>query len=482
MTMRRPATAAIVGLTLLTVGSAERSQAAGAADAPTFSEHVAPIVFANCSACHRPGEAAPFSLLSYDDVRVRGRLIASVTQSRQMPPWKAAPGDYPFRNARGLSDAEIDVLQRWVSAGMPEGDRSRLPAPPSFTPGWELGEPDLVVAMPEAFTVPSEGPDVYRNFVLPLNLDRDVWVRAVDFRPSARTVVHHSLFFLDATGNARRLDEGDPGPGYNGGMGGAAAGLSFGRGGLAALIGRGRGNATPAVARAEGGTLGGWALGARARELPEGLAFSVPRGSDLILSTHFHPSGRVEHEASTVGLYFAEAPPTQAFTGVQLPPVFGALEGLDIAPGDRAYTIADSFVLPIDVKGFGVGAHAHYLARDMKLTATLPGGDEKILLWITDWDFAWQEGYQFAGFVALPKGTRLDVRITYDNSADNPRNPSQPPTRVTWGEESTDEMGSMTLQLVAANPSELPLLQRAYAGHLVESVTDLGRGRRGRRR
>jgi hypothetical protein len=320
--------------------------------------------------------------------------------------------------------------------------------------------------MAEAFEVRATGPDVYRTFVVPLNLDRDVWVRAVDFRPSARMVVHHSLFFLDNTGAARERDEDDPGPGFSGGMGGAA-GLGGRRNRLGALGGRGRGGQSAVEQLATGaGGLGGWALGGRAMELPDGLALFVPKGSDLILSTHFHPSGKVEREQSTVGLYFAAAPPVQAFTGIQLPPIFGVLEGLDIPPGESKYTIGDSFVLPIDVRAFAVGAHAHYLGKDFTLTATFPDGTTRTLLSIPDWDFGWQERYRFKDFVALPKGTRLQATLVYDNSAANRRNPSRPPVRVTWGEESNDEMGSISLQVVAANRGELPQLQQAMAAHL----------------
>lgn len=455
-------------------GTEPAAPRATAADAPvTFAEHVAPIIFNNCTSCHRPGEAAPFSLTSYQDAKSHGRLIAQMTANGKMPPWKAAPGDYAFKNERRLTDAQKDVLQRWVAAGMPEGDRSRTPPLPTFTAGWQLGAPDLVVRMSEPYTVPADGPDIYRNFVVPLNLSEDRWVRAVDFRPSARAVVHHSLFFLDATGSARTRDADDPGPGFNGSMGLGGRGLLAGRGG--------RGQATPAAQGANsafesaalerlGSGLGGWALGAMARELPDGLAFFVPKGSDLILSTHFHPSGKVEAESSTVGLYFADRPPAHAFTGVQLPPIFGVLEGLDIPPGDTGYTLHDAFVLPVDVKAFNAGAHAHYLAKDMKLTATLPSGDVRTVLWITDWDFSWQDSYAFKEQALLPKGTRLDVTIRYDNSAANPRNPSQPPKRVLWGEESFDEMGSMSLQVVAANDADLPVLREAYAAHVREAA------------
>ena len=457
--------AVIAGVFLLGAG-AVRSSAEGQV---TFSEHVAPIVFANCTPCHRPGEAAPFSLMSYRDVRPLARAIAAATAARAMPPWKAGPSDYPFAGARHLSTAQIDTIQKWVAGGALEGDPSRTPPLPRFTEGWQLGPPDLTVSMEQAFEVPAHGPDVYRNFVLPLNLDRDTWIRAIEFRPSARAVVHHSLFFLDATGVSRERDGNDPQPGFPGGMGGTrvtAAGR--GRGALAGLLAGRAPNDDPLV-RATG-SLGGWALGGRPLELPSGLAFFAAKGSDLVLSTHFHPSGKVEHEKSTVGLYFASSPPSQAFTTIQLPPVFGVFEGLDIPPDEAHYTIKDSFVIPVDVRAFSVGAHAHYLGKQMQLTAALPDGTTKTLLRIDDWDFSWQERYRFADFVSLPKGTRLDAELSYDNSSANKRNPSRPPVRVTWGEESSDEMGSIGLQVIAASPADLPQLREAFLAHVREAA------------
>jgi len=487
------------GLTALGAQSPARAN-----DSVTFAEHVAPIIYAHCTSCHRPGEAAPFALMNYADVKKRASLIAKVTASHRMPPWKAGPSDYEFRNARRLSDADVATLAQWAGSGAPEGDARRAPALPAFTPGWQLGTPDLVASMPEAFTVRADGPDIYRNFVLPLNLTEDTWISAVDFRPSARTVVHHSLFFLDDTGAARFADERDPLPGYGGTMGGSVGlagllGLFTGRGALGSA-GRGSGGSNPVGATPDlsaisrlGNNLGGWAVGAQARALPDGLAYLVPKGSDLILSTHFHPSGKPEQEASTVGLYFAKRPPTKKFSGIQLPPLFGVFAGLHIPAGDAHYTIEDSFTLPVDVKAFDVTAHAHYLAKEMKLTATMPGGAVKTLLWIQDWDFSWQDQYSFKDYVTLPKGTVLHASISYDNSSENPRNPGTPPRRVSWGEQSTDEMGSVNLQVVAADETELPRLRQAYTEHLRDMALaspDLGRflqflnrgrGRRGQR-
>jgi hypothetical protein len=211
-------------------------------------------------------------------------------------------------------------------------------------------------------------------------------------------------------------------------------------------------------------------MGAQPHSLPDGLAFTVPKGADLILSTHFHPSGKAEQETSTVGLYFASGPPRKRFTSIQLPPLFGVFEGIDIPAGDAKYAIADSFELPVDVKAFLVGGHAHYLGKEMKLTATFPDGQTKTLLDIPDWDLAWQEQYQFDDYVLLPRGTRLEGTVTYDNSDGNRRNPNRPPKRVMWGEQSTDEMGSVGLQVVAAAEEDLPVLQRTYRQHVVEAM------------
>ncbi|MBI3824208.1 MAG: hypothetical protein HY289_16190 [Planctomycetes bacterium] len=434
------------------------------AQAPTFNKDVAPILFAQCATCHRPGEAAPFALLKYEDAKKRGKLIAQVTQSKQMPPWKADKSDFAFRNERRLSEAQIATLQKWVAAGMVEGDKNDLPPAPTFASEWALGKPDLVVKMPKAFKVPAEGKDIYRNFAIALNLNDDKWVRAVDFRPSASSVVHHTLFFLDTTGTAAKKEADSGQVGSSGAMGGFRV-PKGGLGGLGSLTGSGGG---------QPGSLGGWALGAQARSLPDGLAWKLPKGSDLILSTHFHPSGKAEMEASTIALYFSDKPPTKRFTGLQLPIAFGFAAGIDIPAGKKDFSIEDSFVLPVDVKAFGISAHAHYIAKTFNVTATLPDKKTKTLLKISDWDFGWQEQYRFQDYVDLPKGTKIDAKITYDNSADNPRNPTNPPRRVRWGKESTDEMGSITLSVIAAQEPEFSELQKGYQQHLIAAIRKFG--------
>ncbi len=401
----------------------------------TFNKQIAPIIYNNCSSCHRPGEAAPFSLLSYQDVQKRGKTIAAVTSARFMPPWKADEGSYHFRDERRLKDTEIALIQEWVKQGMPEGKASDAPAPPKFTSGWMLGEPDLVIDMPAAYHIPADGPDIYRNIAVPLGLTEDKWITAIDMKPTARSVVHHVLYFADASGKAHTKTQG-PEPGFSGMRPGNDA-----------------------------EQIGGWAVGAQPHMQPAGLAIPIKKGSDLVIQYHFHPNGKPREEKSQIGLYFAKEPPQRTLVSIMLPPVYSLFSGLDIAPGERDFVIRDSYTLPADFDAVSIGAHAHYIGKQLKMTATLPNGEVKTLLWIKDWDFAWQDRYFFEDFVALPKGTRLDAEVHWDNSASNPRNVSVPPIRVEWGEQSKDEMGSVTLVGVPHNEADLAVLRSDYMRH-----------------
>ena len=184
----------------------------------------------------------------------------------------------------------------------------------------------------------------------------------------------------------------------------------------------------------------------------------LPKGSDLVIQYHFHPTGKPEAEKSLIGFYFAKKAPERTLTRIQMPPHYALFSGLDIPAGEMDFVIRDSYTLPVAVDGVGVGAHAHYLATKLQMTATLPGGEVKTLLLIKDWDFAWQDRYFFKEYVPLPAGTRLDVDLHWDNSADNPHNPSNPPIPVTWGEESKDEMGSISLIAVAHDEADFAKL------------------------
>jgi hypothetical protein len=253
----------------------------------------------------------------------------------------------------------------------------------------------------------------------------------IDMKPSARAVVHHVLYFADPKGKIHEKQQPGAEPGFSGMRAGGAS--------------------IP---------LGGWALGAQPHRFPEGLALHLPNGSDLVVQCHFHPTGKPEAEKSLVGFYFAKEAPTRTLTRIQMPPHYSLFSGLDIPAGEKDFVIRDSYTLPVAVDAVGVGAHAHYLCTQMKMTGTLPNGEVKTLLLIKDWDFAWQDRYFFQQLVPLPSGTRLEVEIHWDNSAGNPHNPSAPPVRVTWGEESKDEMGSVSLMAVPHVESDLKTLQR----------------------
>lgn len=402
--------------------------------AVNFAEHIAPIVFQKCATCHRPGEVGPFSLLSYADVRKKAKIIQSVTEKRSMPPWHPEPGHGDFRNERRLTDAQIAMIKKWIEAGTPEGDPAKLPKLPAFPEGWQLGKPDLVVTMDRPFQVPATGRDIYRNFVLPLNLTEDKWVTAIELRPTARSVVHHALYFLDTSGRSRGKESKTGPPGYGG------AGFTVG-------------------AR----SVGGWAAGRTAEHLPLDLGLPFPKGADLILSTHFHPSGKAEEEKTSVGLYFAKKKPERTHVVFQAPPFFGIAAGINIPADTKDFKVRAKHTVPVDIELVTIHGHAHYICQSMKAVATLPEGGTKSLISIPNWDFNWQDSYTYRSPVRLPKGTVIDVELIYNNSADNPANPFSPPRRIRWGQQSTDEMGSVIFGCVPVNESDAPALRAASA-------------------
>ena len=416
-----------------------------AEDAPvTYHRDIAPIIYANCTGCHREGESAPFPLTNFTEVSRKAKTISRVINDRYMPPWHANSEVTKFLDVRQLDEEQIALIDRWVEAGKPEGNSADAPPLPEYTPGWQLGEPDLIVTMAEAYDVPAEGPDIYRNFVLPLDLPEDKWVKAIELRPSARSVVHHSLYFLDGSGKAREMDGKDGKPGFSG------------------------------MSLQKNGSLGGYVPGVSPRKLPGDLARPLPKGSDLILSTHFHPSGKAQSEKTTVGIFLADKAPSRKLEELQVPPGFGRSAGIDIPPGEANYKIEDSYKLPVDVEAVCVTGHAHYICSTMNMTATLPDGSEQVLLDIPDWDLDWQDTYFFAEPVVLPAGTVVKSVITYDNSAENPDNPFNPPKRIKWGRESTDEMGSITLIGVALDAGDDTRLDLSNKAQKMKMLSQLG--------
>jgi tetratricopeptide (TPR) repeat protein/mono/diheme cytochrome c family protein len=404
------------------------------AQSVTFNKDIAPIVFAHCAGCHRPGEIGPFDLLTYRDVRQRATQIAAVTARRIMPPWKpsaAGPNvDLPeFLDQRALTEAQIQRIQDWVAQGAVEGDANDLPPAPRATTSseWQLGTPDLVVSMSEPYVVPAGGADLFRTFVIPIPVRAARYVRALEFRPGNPRVVHHVNLGVDRTSSSRRLDALDPAPGYFG-------------------------NILPAANYPPGQMLG-WTPGQRPRPAPAGTQWRLDAGSDLVVQLHLQPTGKPEPVQASVGLFFTDEAPRRTPVGLRL-----GRETIDIAPGEREHVIIDRFVLPVDVEVIAIQPHAHNLARRMEVTATLPDGTTRPLISIADWDFRWQEVYRYARPYALPKGTAIAMRYTYDNSADNPRNPHQPPKRVVWGQNTSDEMGDLWVQVVPRTGADLAAL------------------------
>ncbi len=384
----------------------------------TFNKHVAPILWNNCARCHRPGNIGPFSLLTYRDARKRAGFIREVTESGQMPPWKAHPGAGVFLDAPRLSVLEKATLARWAETGCDEGDRADLPPMPSFQDGWELGPPDLVLTMPEPLDLPAGGFDMYRAFALPVPLDHPETIVGVEFHPGNRRIVHHIRIHMDQTGDARRRDESDPGPGFAGWRGRTVMELPY-----------------PG--------LGGWTPGMTPRFTPKGAGRALPTGSDIVLQIHYHPTGKAELDQSSVGLYFARQPVTRRMAGFSI-----CTDRIDIPPGAKRHSLIQAARLKTDVRLYTVVPHAHYLCREFRLAATLPDGRIRPLLWIQDWDFDWQDQYRFARPVKLPKGTILTFAAYFDNSEDNPRNPNKPPKRIRYGVESQDEMCACHLEFL----------------------------------
>ena len=401
--------------------------------APTFTRDVAPIVQRHCAVCHRPGQTGPFPLLSFEDVARRAKQVERVTRERIMPPWPPRRDvGGPFEGERVLSDEELATLRRWVENGAPEGDPADLPEPPAWPEGWQLGRPDLVLELEPAFVVPAEGKDIYRNFVLPIPVTETRWVRTLEFLPGNPRLLHHALMRVDVTGSARELDARDPAPGF--------AGMNMG---MAAL---------------PDGHFLGWAPGKSPDPGRDDMAWRVEPGMELVLQMHLRPSGREESIQPSIGLYFAPGAPTKHLRALTLNST-----RIDIPPGESDYTLEATFVLPVAVEVLSVLPHAHYLGKDLRAFALLPDGGTRWLLRIDPWDFDWQDQYRFVEPVPLPAGSTVVMHYSYDNSAENPANPSSPPRRVVFGESSTDEMGELLLEVLPSTPADRARLEQALA-------------------
>lgn len=400
--------------------------------AVSYNRHMAPILDRACVHCHRPNEAAPFSLQTYGDVRKRASFLAQITRSRTMPPWMPMEGHGDFLEENRLSADEIALFEAWAKAGAPRGAAEDARRASSFESGWRLGEPDLVISMSEAYTVKAEGDDEFRVFVLPTGLTEDRELIGFDLRPGSPAVVHHALMFLDDSGRARQLDERSEGYGYP-----SSGGVSVGF------------NAY--------GLLGGYVPGRQPTLLPDGVARRVKKNSDVLLQVHYHSSGKVEKDKSTLALYFAKEKKPRT----QLGDFFMGTTNIDIKPGDKRYRRHAAVDLPVDVEVIGVWPHMHYLGTSIKIWARLPDGRDVPMISIDQWDFRWQGQYYYRKPLKLPAGTRVMVTSYYDNSADNSDNPTSPPKRVRFGQQSTDEMCVGLFIVTTKNERDQRRLQRA---------------------
>jgi tetratricopeptide (TPR) repeat protein len=378
--------------------------------------------------------------LTYADVRQHAARIVAATRSRYMPPWKPEPGVGDFVGVRRLTDEQIALVGRWVTGGMLEGPRSVAESPAVPQGGaWRLGPPDLVLTMP-AYTLRAGGDDMYRHFVLPISIRGKRYVKAWELRPGNLRVVHHATMEVDATGMSRHLDEEDPEPGYEG------------------LIAH--------TSMAPDGYFLDWAPGHTPYVAPDGMSFPIEEKSDLVLMLHMRPSGKPEVVQASVGLYFTDTPPTRVPALLRL-----TRQDLDIPAGDSHYVVTSSYRLPVDVDVYTVQAHAHNLAREIEAFATLPDGSVRRLLSVKNWDFNWQDVYRYVSPVALPAGSSVTMRWTYDNSSANPVNPNVPPKEVRFGQHTSDEMAELWFQVLPRNQNDRNILTRGMqSAQLFENI------------
>ncbi len=369
---------------------------------PTFSRDVAAILHTHCVVCHRPNAIGGFPLVTYREARPWARAIREQVLTGQMPPWKPVAGFGQFQGERSLSSQEVEVIQRWVEAGAPEGDPRETPPPPPTNGGWLLGGPDLVVRLDDVYTLPRGSEDTFRNFVLPIPLAETRYVRTLELRPGGPDTVHHAIMAIDDTASSRRRDAQDAAPGFDG--------MDMGQ------------------AFMPDGHLVGWTPGMSPFPGLEHSPWRVDPGTDLVLQLHLLASERAVPLRPEVGFFFADGPPSG-------PPMvlirLDADHRLDIPAGAKEFAVSDSVTLPVAVTVYSVYPHAHLLGRRVEGWAILPDGTREWLIKIDDWDFGWQDIYRLAEPVSLPAGSTLHMRFRYDNSATNPANPSSPPRRVT---------------------------------------------------
>lgn len=400
---------------------------------PTYGTDVKPILERSCVACHRPGDIAPMSLQSYDDVRPWARAIRKATTERTMPPWFADAPHGVFANDSRLTDEEIATLRAWVEAGAPRGDPAPVSVPES-PEGWRLGTPDLVVSMPEPYPIPAAGEIDYVFVRLPTGLKEDRWLRGIEVLPGDRSVIHHVDVMLCG---AECQEESSLEPGRPGFLPRSKITEPPEPSPLAMLDGEG------------GDFLFSFLPGGQPMDLPDGMARLLPANAEIFLSLHYTARGEATEDLSRVGLYFAEEPPERRVLSLILDN-----QTIWIPAGAEEYRAESRITLGEEIEVLAYTPHMHFRGKASQIVAVLPDGEERVLLDIPRYDFNWQITYVLADRLRLPRGTRLSVFSTFDNSTSNPYNPD-PSSPVPWGRQSWDEMASAFVELSVPRDLEL---------------------------
>ena len=394
-------------------------------ETPTFSKDVAPILFKNCVNCHRPGEMAPMSLLTYAQARPFARSIREKVELGTMPPWHAEAPAGTFLNERQLTSTEKGILVRWASNGAPEGDPKDMPPVPSFPTGWTIGTPDAIFTMAKPYDVPASGEIAYQFVQIPTNFTEDKWAQAIEIRPGVRSVVHHVLVFASEPGGTPRQQPFVQRPGGGNGRGAAQVAPAL----AAALRGRAQNAATN-----RGPLIATTAPGTNAQLFQPGKAMRIKAGSILTLQIHYTATGKAEKDSTSVGFIFAKEPPQQevrssAFINAQL----------TIPAGATNHRVDSVIDFNQDAHIVALFPHTHLRGKNWEYQLTYPDGREEVVLAVPRYDFNWQTYYQFAKPIAAPKGSTLRAIAHYDNSANNKANPD-PKVEVRWGDQTWEEM------------------------------------------
>jgi hypothetical protein len=436
----------LAGLVAAVRVGAQAPVAGSSAQAPTFSKDVAPIFYKNCTNCHRPGEIAPMSLLTYSDARPWAKSIATRVARGAMPPWHADPAHGEFLNDRRLSDAEKDTVARWVAAGAPEGDAAELPAQPTYADGWMIGQPDVVLSMQEDYPIPASGEVKYQYFEVPTNFTEDRWVQAFEVRPGNRATVHHVIVYTRPPAQPRpQQSAGTPSTAPAQPATRPAPLFEFaehmeippGQTGGKQLPPEERKPAGPndrPMPRTLGPSVGAYVPGMPLRVYPEGTATRLRAGSTLIFQMHYTPMGKATTDRTSIGLIFAKAPPRIELRGTVL-----ANGALHIPAGAADQRVDAEMTINQNITLWSVLPHTHVRGKRWEYQAIYPDGRTETILSVPKYDFEWQTDYVYKEPLKLPKGTKIHASAWYDNSTNNPSNPD-PTKEVWWGDQTWEEM------------------------------------------